>query len=96
MTTSWEQREKAELLAACRLAKAAIANAVEFVNDEAPNTPRDAISELHLILYRAIDNAEPRPVDKLMQAYEKAGTANALYVKKRYGRRSAYDTNFGE
>ena len=36
------------------------------------------------------------PKDKLMQAYEKAGTANALYVKKRYGRRSAYDTNFGE
>ena len=28
---------------------------------------------------------EPSPRDKLMQAYEKAGTANALYVKKHYG-----------
>ena len=36
-------------------------------------------------LRKAIELAEPRPVDKLMQAYEKAGTANALYVKKHYG-----------
>ncbi len=47
-----------ELLAACRLAKAAIATAVEFVNDDAPNTPHAAISALHLILYRAIAKAE--------------------------------------
>ena len=36
-------------------------------------------------LVRAVEDAEPSPRDKLMQAYEKAGMANALYVKKHYG-----------
>jgi hypothetical protein len=81
----------AELLMACKLAKAAIGNAVEFVNDGEPPTTAEAISELHLVLYRAIDRAEPSPRQKLMNAYKQAGTANALWVQKRYGRRSVYD-----
>ena len=32
--------------------------------------------------------AQLSPKDKLMQAYEKAGLANALYVKKHYGKGS--------
>ncbi len=32
--------------------------------------------------------SELSPKDKLMQAYEKAGLANALYVQERYGKGS--------
>ena len=48
------------------------------------------------VMREAIERAEPRPnrpnvdnaVDKLMQAYEKAGLANVFYIEERYGKHS--------